>query len=358
MPNCNTFALHRSRLEHNSLKHPELCIVELAGDGHLLIIKKALSERLGGLFDCPLCESYSSNEQLGMQKHFDRSHKKATLEGIPDSRYLTNSQILQAERFFPAESCKEELKRTTMLASVGLVFNTRYRLLICDICEHALDPEQVQGHLNSHKTSLSDESMEKLKMDLCPLSYIKFTDTQPQHHKEVKGVKVQSGWWCGEVGCEVSRTTKESMRDHYKTEHGGSAGARGAEEGKPVQAVFGFKKRCTRVEVLPDLSWGALASQFYLDTYPEEDNLEPLGADSEKEINSLFRVTRWNRYYTELEKGPFKTSKKEYAELTELKGISEEDKELKSLFFSYTEMIRGQLEGCAELPLKWINSKE
>jgi hypothetical protein len=349
---CETYMLHSNRKVHYSESHPKLCIVRLDGDGNSLVLDRS-KDPYGVSVDCPLCNDVSFKSNPSMQKHFDAFHKKIALDDIPKEAL----RLSVVKNCFPPSSTDEELEQCSLLERIGCSFNTKYRLIICLECQHAIDPSCLAEHVKVHSHNINTDDCNFLMQHYLPMSQKTFQSKQPDIHDAVLGVSVNPrGYWCGFEGCTRARGTKDSLRDHRKRAHHGMQTAQLTKTG-PTQAVFGPGSRCTRVNPAACSQDLGLRVSAYLSTYPVLE-FEPIDPDSEKELSPLFRKTKWHKYYLSLGEGPRPTTKQVYYKLSHFADHQGEQKDMKKLFRTYSDQLRVLVDDCTVIALKWINTKQ
>jgi hypothetical protein len=350
--NCGSYMLYSNRNVHNSESHPKLCIIHLGGDGNSLVLDGS-KDRFGVSFDCPLCDDVNFKSPKTMQKHFASFHKKVTMGDIPKEAI----ELSVDKNCFPQSSADEELEQCSLLESMGCSFNTKYHIIICMKCQHAIDPSCLMDHIAQHSRTLSTEDYNFLMQQYLPLSSKVFQKRVPDTHDAILGVEVNPrGYWCGFEDCIRARGNKESLRDHCSRSHPGKHAAQLASIG-PTQLVFGPGSRCTRVNPAVCSEEVGQRVAAYLRTYPFPE-FEPIDPDSEKELSPLFRKTKWHKYYLSLGEGPRPTTKQVYYKLSHFADHQGEQKDMKRLFRTYSDKLKVLVDDCTVIALKWINTKQ
>jgi hypothetical protein len=345
--------LYTSRRDHNKSSHKDLCIVRLPGDKNEFVVAKDAEDRFGDKFHCPLCDSIAYSSYISMQKHFDRMHKKASLDMMPEIHVVSSSQ----GGSYPPTDEEEKLEQSEVLQKIGCHYNTAYRLIVCGECRHALDPRSIAVHVKKHDLAITNEEYRSILAKHSPLGPKAFRKIQPDLHDAIMGIEYRAnGKWCGWEGCKGARSTTESMRGHCDQSHPGESAHHLATVG-PVQVVFGPPSRCTRLKPAIDPDAVGLRASHYLKNFPEQ-HLEGIDPDSDKVLAPMLRGLKWNEYYDGISKGPHPITRQSYHKLSHTYDPSESDKLLKVAFREYGDHLKPLIDRAHSLPLRWINTKE
>lgn len=352
---CETYSLYSNHREHERICHSNIAIVRLPGDNSHIVVNK-VDERYGSVLHCPFCKDLVYSSTSGLQKHISNKHKKATADHLESDHPLA-SQATTPQMSQLMKNGQETLVQSRILRQINCSFNTAYRLLICNTCEHAVDPSDLQMHVRQHNKSLGSRDKGTLIKEHKPIGKKSFLQNQPPCHDAIKGIKENPrGYICGVEGCNTVRSGKVSLRNHCRSQHPGEHAFLTAKRG-PIQSVFGPGTHCNRV--VPSIKEEEIGvrAAAYLKSLPVTP-LEPIDSLDEQAQTPFLRESKWLSYYISIGQGDRAISRQAYQKLAHPTQLSGSEKAMREYFREYTEMLRPLVMNGQTLSLKWVNSKE
>jgi hypothetical protein len=283
---------------------------------------------------------------VNLVKHVRRDHEKEVLAnrqtGLPvgDTPMATPVDI-------------EDL-----LQRIGCTYDSVYRLVICEKCEMAVDPNALSNHVLGHDLNMTAQEHRALLEERTILDRSAFFREFRGPMLAVSQVPVVwEGFWCGMQGCNTARGSHESFKRHCHADHPHTNAVDLAETG-PVQSVFGRSGACIRVQAQISDDDMLHRTLSFMESIPEQV-VQDLSDTPDAGLSSFLRHTRWNEFFIQL-KEQYGLGLSQYYKLarTEEKSMTEEEKNLRDIIRDFCEGLTTQVRRTDPFLRKVINTKE